>query len=195
MEMNEIVVDIGKVYAIFYIARIFRGNRELDEKVGEDEMAVKVIGMGNRLYGDDAIGSLTAECMNVFDAEANGFQALTHIEKDDVVFFIDAMKMDEDFNLFKIDIDKVDYAEIPDPHRLSPIQVVSLSKKSGNVPKEAYILAIKPERLDWPGLSDKAIERVNSLLTKYKDFLEKFGINVNIQKVISCLKERSNTPW
>jgi hydrogenase maturation protease len=158
-------------------------------------MPVKIIGMGNRLYGDDAIGSLTAECMNVFDAEANGFQALTYIEKDDVVFFIDAMIMDEEFNLFKIDVNKDDYAEISDPHRLSPIQVISLSKKSGNTPKEAYILAIKPERLDWPGVSDKAIERVNGLLTKYKNFLEKFGIKVNVQEIINCLKERRNTPW
>lgn len=158
-------------------------------------MAVKVIGMGNRLYGDDAIGSLTAECMNAFDAEANGFQALTFIEKGDIVFFIDAVIMEEEFNLFKVDIEKDNFVEISDPHRLSPVQVISLSRKSDNVPKEAYILAIKPEKLDWPGISDKAIERVKELFTKYQDFLKKFGIDVNVESVVNCLKERSNTPW
>ncbi|BDC17878.1 hydrogenase maturation protease [Acidianus sp. HS-5] len=158
-------------------------------------MAVKIIGMGNRLYGDDAIGSLTAECMNALDAEANGFQALTFIEKDDVVIFIDAMVMDEEYNLFKVNLENVDFVEISDPHRLSPIQVVSLARKSGNMPKEAYVLAIKPEKLDWPGISDKAIERVKELLTKYKGFLEKYGVTVNVEKVIECLKERSDKPW
>jgi len=57
-------------------------------------LAVKIIGLGNRLYGDDAIGSLTAACMEelglpAFDAGANGFQALSAIEEGDVMFFID----------------------------------------------------------------------------------------------------------
>lgn len=158
-------------------------------------MAVKVIGMGNRLRGDDAIGSLTAECMNAFDAGANGFEALTFIEKGDIVFFIDAVLMEEEFNLFRVDVVNANFTDISDPHRLSPVQIISLSKQSGNVPKEAYILAIKPESLDWPGVSDKAIERVKELFTKYHDFLKKFGIEVDIERVINCLKERKNTPW
>ncbi|AWR96797.1 hydrogenase maturation protease [Acidianus sulfidivorans JP7] len=158
-------------------------------------MAIKIIGMGNRLYGDDAIGSVIAECMNAFDAEANGFQALTYIEKGDIVFFIDATMMDEEFNLFKIDIKKNEYTEISDPHRLSPLQVVALSKKSGNEPKEAYILAIKPQKLDWPGISDEAIERAKNLLEKYKDFLNKFGITINIEEIINCVNNKKNAPW
>ncbi len=158
-------------------------------------MAVKVIGLGNRLYGDDAVGSLVAECANWLDAGANGFQALTYIEKGDVVFFVDAMVMEEEFNLFRVDLSKDYEVEVSDPHRLSPLQVVFLAKRAGNVPREAYILAVKPERLDWPGLSDRAIERVGLLLNKYKDFLSKFGIEVDVEKIVNCLKDRKDTPW
>ncbi|BFH74637.1 hypothetical protein SJAV_25810 [Sulfurisphaera javensis] len=158
-------------------------------------MAIKIIGMGNRLYGDDAIGSLVASCIGGLDAEANGFQALAFIEKGDIVFFIDAMIMDEEFNLFKINVEKAEETEISDPHRLSPIQVVSLAKKAGNVPKEAYILAIKPERIDWPGVSNEAIERVKKLFQKYNDFLASYGIIINIDELLKCVKEKSNTPW
>ncbi|QXJ35536.1 hydrogenase maturation protease [Saccharolobus shibatae] len=158
-------------------------------------MAVKVVGMGNRLYGDDAIGSIAAICMNSFDAEANGFQALAYIKKGDIVFFIDAMIMEEDFNLFRINLEKDIQVEISDPHRLSPIQIVELARKSGNAPKEAYILAIKPEKIDMPGISDKVIERARSLFEKYKDFLGNYGINVNVEEIVNCIESKKDKPW
>lgn len=158
-------------------------------------MVIKLIGLGNRLYGDDAIGSITAECLNAFDASANGFEALAMIEKDDIVIFIDAMIMDEEYNLFNVNVNNLDYIEISDPHRLSPIQILSLSAKSNKKPKEAYILAIKPEKIDWPGLSDKAIERLEKALNKYKDFFEKMGIKIDNEKVINCVKEKKEETW
>jgi len=158
-------------------------------------MAVKVIGLGNRLYGDDAIGSIIAECINAYDASANGFQALTYIEKDDVIFFVDAMIMDEEYNLFKVDLNKDIEVEISDPHRLTPLQVLFLAKKSGITPKEAYILAIKPEKVDWPGLTDKAIERAKNLFLKYKDFLKSKGVEVNVEELEKCLKEKKDRTW
>ncbi|ARM75289.1 hydrogenase maturation protease [Acidianus manzaensis] len=158
-------------------------------------MAVKVIGLGNRLYGDDAIGSITAECIGALDAEANGFQALTFIQKDDIVIFIDAMMMNEEFGMFKIDINNLEDIEIKDPHRLSPIQIMSLAIKSENAPKEAYILGIKPEKMDWPGISKEVLNRIDLALHKYEEFLKKFGIIIDIDKTIQCIKEKSDKPW
>ncbi|EZQ01604.1 MULTISPECIES: hydrogenase maturation protease [Acidianus] len=158
-------------------------------------MAVKVIGIGNRLYGDDAIGSLVAECLNFYDAEANGFQALSFIKKEDIIFFIDAMLMDEDYGLFKIDVNKEYEVDISDPHRLSPVQVIFLAKRSGELPSEAYILAIKPERVDWPGLSERVIQRAEGLFTKYREFLSKYGIEVNPKQLKSCLKSKEKITW
>lgn len=158
-------------------------------------MAVKVIGLGNRLYGDDAIGSIIAECINAYDASANGFQALTYIEKDDVIFIVDAMMMDEEYNLFKVDLNQDMEVEISDPHRLTPLQVLFLAKKAGREPKEAYILAIKPEKVDWPGLTDQAIERAKNLFLKYKDFLKSKGVEVNVEELEKCLKEKKDRTW
>ncbi|MBB5252717.1 hydrogenase maturation protease [Sulfurisphaera ohwakuensis] len=158
-------------------------------------MAVKIIGLGNRLYGDDAIGSITAECMGVYDASANGFDALTFIEKGDIVIFLDTMLMEEEYGLFEINKDKIQGVEISDAHRLSPIQIVSLAKQSGREPQKVYIMAVKPERLDWPGISAEVIERMRKLLSEYSDFLKKLGLHVNVDNVIQCVKSRKDSPW
>lgn len=163
-------------------------------------MAVKIIGLGNRLYGDDAIGSLTAACMEeldlpAFDAGANGFQALSAIEDGDIVFFIDVVQMDEEEGIFKVDLDKADFVEITDPHRLTPLQVLSLSARTNNRPKEAYIVGIRPERIDWPGISDAAIKRLEKVLEKFKKFISNYGIDIDVDKVIQCVKSKSKEPW
>ncbi|MEJ2771697.1 hydrogenase maturation protease [Stygiolobus sp. CP8521M] len=163
-------------------------------------MSIKIIGLGNRLYGDDAVGSLTAACMEelglpAFDANSNGFQALSAIENGDIVFFIDIVQMDEEEGIFKVDLDKADFVEITDPHRLTPLQVLSLSARSNNRPKEAYIVGIKPEYIDWPGISDAAIKRLEKVLQKFKKFISTYGIDVDIDKVIQCVKSKSKEPW
>lgn len=163
-------------------------------------MAVKIIGLGNRLYGDDAIGSLTAACMEelglpAFDAGANGFQALSAIEEGDVVFFIDVMLMEEEEGIFRVDLDRADLVEITDPHRLTPLQVLSLSARSKARPKEAYIVGVRPESLDWPGISETAMRRLEKVLQKFKRFVSTYGIEVDVDRVLECVKRKSREPW
>jgi hypothetical protein len=56
-------------------------------------------------------------------------------------------------------------------------------------------VGIKPEYIDWPGISDAAIKRLEKVLQKFKKFISTYGIDVDIDKVIQCVKSKSKEPW
>jgi len=103
--------------------------------------------------------------------------------------------MEEEEGIFRVDLDKADLVEITDPHRLTPLQVLSLSARSKARPKEAYIVGVKPESLDWPGISDAAIRRLERVLRKFKKFVYNYGIEVDVDRVLECVKRKSKEPW
>jgi hydrogenase maturation protease len=73
--------------------------------------------------------------------------------------------------------------------------VLSLSARSKARPKEAYIVGVRPERLDWPGISDAAIRRLERVLRKFERFVSTYGIEVDVDRVLECVKRKSREPW
>jgi hydrogenase maturation protease len=54
---------------------------------------------------------------------------------------------------------------------------------------------VRPERLDWPGISDAAIRRLERVLRKFKRFVFTYGIEVDVDRVLECVRRKSKEPW
>jgi hydrogenase maturation protease len=54
---------------------------------------------------------------------------------------------------------------------------------------------VRPERLDWPGISETAIRRLEKVLRKFKKFVSTYGIEVDVDGVLESVKRKSNEPW
>ena len=151
-------------------------------------MKALVLGLGNRMYGDDGFGSCLAEFLSlqkvenvdVKDGDYMGLGLLGWLEGYDLVVFIDAASKDmvkEDVELFKIDPQRADVEEVSelvtDAHRVGPTQLAALAVKSGILKGEAYLVALRAEKVCWPcsmseraiKLAPRAIELVNKVLS------------------------------
>jgi hydrogenase maturation protease len=54
---------------------------------------------------------------------------------------------------------------------------------------------VRPESLDWPGISETAMRRLEKVLQKFKRFVSTYGIEVDVDRVLECVKRKSNEPW
>ncbi len=150
-------------------------------------MKALVLGLGNRMYGDDGFGSCLAEFLSsqrvegvdVKDGDYMGLGLLGWLEGYDLVIFVDAASpdmVDEEIALLKIDPDKTDLEEVSqlvsDAHKVGPVQLAALARKSGILSGEAYLVALRAEKVCWPcsmrpeavELAPKAIELINKVL-------------------------------
>lgn len=136
-------------------------------------MKALVLGLGNRMYGDDGFGSCLAEFLSrqrlenvdVKDGDYMGLGLLGWLEGYELVIFLDAMSkdlIDEDIKLLKIDPSKIGITEaselVTDAHKVGPTQLAALAHKSGILRGEAYLIALRAEKICWPcSMSDRAI--------------------------------------
>ncbi|UXD21341.1 hydrogenase maturation protease [Ignicoccus pacificus DSM 13166] len=151
-------------------------------------MKALVLGLGNRMYGDDGFGSCLAEFLSkqkienvdVKDGDYMGLGLLGWLEGYDLVIFIDAANPEtvkNEIELLKIDPSKATVEEVSelvtDAHKVGPVQLAALAKKSGIFDGEAFLVALRAEKVCWPcsmrdeamKLAPKAIELINKVLS------------------------------
>ncbi|ALU12649.1 hypothetical protein EYM_06045 [Ignicoccus islandicus DSM 13165] len=148
-----------------------------------------VLGIGNRMYGEDGFGSCLGEFLSkqkLSDVEARdgdymGMGLIGWLEGFSLVIFLDAVVDDvkEDLVVYKIVPENATYeelAELPvDAHKASPTQLAAFAKRSGIFDGEAYLVGLKAEKVCWPcplteraaNLMPLAVDKVNEILRKY----------------------------
>jgi len=158
------------------------------------------------MYGDDGFGSCLAEFLSkqrlegvdVKDGDYMGLGLLGWLEGYDLVIFIDAAKADEvkeEIELLRIEPERITVEEaqelVTDAHKASPAQLAALAKKSALFEGEAYLVALKAEKICWPcsmreeaiKLAPKAVELINKVLSSK-------GLNTfSSEGIVEWLKE------
>jgi hydrogenase maturation protease len=152
------------------------------------KVRVLILGVGNRLLGDDGAGSYFAEAlssmdipewMRVVDGGIGGIGLLEEIEGSDIVFVVDSLSPEEgepgDVRVYRVDRSSVD-REILLKHLISSWShgvtaevLIAAALAMGRLP-ETYVVGIVPSSIDLrEGLSPEvkvALPRVLDLITK-----------------------------
>lgn len=165
-------------------------------------MKVLIMGLGNRLYGDDAFGSCLAEALSeeakevkVMDGDAQGIGLAGWLEGYDLVIFIDAVGEDISDKIAVYRMDSFDPQTLRfvtmDAHRASPLQIYSVAKGccfNG----EAYLITFPAKRFCFPcTVREEAFEKVKDVVKLLNKVLEEKGVRERFdpEKVAKRFKE------
>jgi len=167
---------------------------------------IAIVGVGNRLMGDDGFGSYMAEALegnvkgcDIIDLGATGVSAIDIIKDYDIIIIIDAVLSEKDFEVSKInaeiDSDEItstvlDY-EYSGSHGLGIQSVLTTLKIMGYNPAEVYLIGCKPYTLEPKlGLSQELESKLEQIIQAISDFLNReFGIQVDVNGVKKKLEK------
>jgi len=135
-----------------------------------------VVGVGNKLFGDDGVGSLVAEilgdCVRSEDVDVLVRETLDttiiHVFEDyDVVIFIDAIRKAnvERPVLYRVDLDvagrELEGSRTVDPHSVDVVGLAMLAHLMGRLKAKVYLLGMPVEVLDLgAALSRRALNAI-----------------------------------
>jgi hydrogenase maturation protease len=137
---------------------------------------VAVVGVGNKLFGDDGVGSLVAEILGVC-VRSESVDVLVretldttviHVFEDyDVVIFIDAIRKAnvEKPALYHVDLDaagrELEGSRTVDPHSVDVVGLAMLAHLMGGLKAKVYLLGMPVEVLDLGApLSRRALNAI-----------------------------------
>ena len=143
----------------------------------EVHLKVAIIGVGNRLMGDDGFGSCLADALmgkvrNAYVTDLGPGNLLgVNLEKYDIIVIIDVGNIEEDYGIYRISPSgRFDISL----HDLGLASVVNLYKN-----KTFYLVACKPERIDIQfGLSKECKSRIRELIPVLIKFLSGLGVQL-----------------
>ena len=146
-----------------------------------------VIGIGNDLMGDDAIGphivrklirrKILPEEVILIDEGRGGMRLVHHIKDKDQVIIIDAADIGKEpgeFTVFRPEeVESIKDLSGTNIHEWDLLKMLDLSKMMGECPEDIQILAIQPKDMDLgEGISAELIERVDDYINGVKDLLD-----------------------
>lgn len=145
-----------------------------------------VIGVGNEMMGDDAIGphivrelisrKVLPEEILLIDEGRGGMRLVHHIKDLDKVLIIDAADIGKDpgdYTVFRPeDVESIKDLSGNNIHEWDLLKMLELSRMLGECPDDISILAIQPKDLEWGGeISGELIERLEDYIEKVKQLL------------------------
>lgn len=148
--------------------------------------SIAVIGVGNEMMGDDAIGPHVVkelvkrgnlpEGIELIDEGRGGMRLVHHIREMEKVLIIDAADIGKDpgdFTVFRPqEVESIKDLSGTNIHEWDLLKMLELSKMLGECPDDVSILAIQPKNLEWGGkISGELIERLEEYIEKVKDIL------------------------
>ncbi|BFH73938.1 hypothetical protein SJAV_18820 [Sulfurisphaera javensis] len=166
---------------------------------------IAIVGVGNRLMGDDGLGSYLAEALQgnvkgceVIDLGASGIASFEILKDFDIIIILDAIMMeDKDFDIIKVN-NEIDSDELTSTvldfeysgsHGLGIQSVLTTLRIMGYFP-EVYIVGCRHYVLDVKmGLSKELSEKLENIVIKLADFVKKFNIEIDIKGVLEKLNK------
>lgn len=151
---------------------------------------LRVVGLGNPIYGDDGFGSCLAQYLSLFnnfvvDGNAHGIGILGNLTDANVLVFLD---VDVKLPPGVVALEKVEGSltveetRMVDAHRAPPSLLVGYLRAMGKS-VEAYLIAVGPRRIEPLAppsqevleASQKALELLREVLGKYDVMLKTEG--------------------
>ncbi len=140
------------------------------------KLPLLLVGVGNPMYGDDAIGYCIAraleECLSMNSREHIKVIAKPTLTIADAALLGEAAKtviidsaegLESEYRLYKItgsEEELAEYSRPLDSHSVSPINIVAVARSAGVSVGDVYLLLVKPSRISFgEGLSREAAER------------------------------------
>lgn len=174
---------------------------------------IRIVGIGNRMYGDDGIGpclayallrcSDRAEGLSIIPLDLPSHGDIALFEEPDVILLIDASP-EPGVRLYRLEsgnlsgTEMLRLAQAGAGHSISPITLVALAASAGLLKeKEVYLLTVGPlEPSFGVGLSDWSIELALRALDEITRFLRSHGIEIRVRPecVHSLLKGLCSDP-
>jgi hydrogenase maturation protease len=148
---------------------------------------IAVIGVGNEMMGDDAIGphivrelisrKVLPEEVLLIDEGRGGMRLVHHIREMEKVIIIDAADIGKDpgdFTAFRPeDVESIKDLSGTNIHEWDLLKMLELSRMLGECPDDIRILAIQPENLEWgESISSELLGRVEEYIENVKDLFE-----------------------
>lgn len=152
-------------------------------------MGVLVLGVGNVLMKDEALGVRAVEELerrfrfpegvDLVDGGTSGIELLSYIRGRDHLIVIDAVKSGHAPGT----VVRIEGQDVPakfmtkiSPHQLGISDVLATATISGNLPREMVLFGIEPKAIDLGlGLSDEVKRSLERLIGVVVDELRKFG--------------------
>lgn len=161
---------------------------------------ILIMGVGNRMYGDDAFGPLFAEALErcgapALNSELDVFTAVSHLEGVDLLIFIDVV--DKSFGepgdvvVLRIDPRTLSPEEVAtaisfetSAHQVTPAHIVLLGYSSGFFRGEAYVVGVVSEHTDFARkMSSRVVAAAERACLKLREIARSAEINcVCVQK-------------
>jgi len=151
---------------------------------------IVIIGVGNRLMGDDGFGSCIADALmgkvkNAYVTDLGPGSLLgVNLENYDVIVIIDIGNIEEDYGIYRISPSgRFDISL----HDLGLSSVVNLYKN-----KTFYFVTCKPERIDVQfGLSKECKSRIKELIPLFIKFLSGLGVQLggSYEEIINFIEK------
>ncbi len=145
-----------------------------------DSAKMKIIAVGNSLYGDDGVGEAVLEALtnipelenvDLIDGATDALGLIDYFTDTDHVIIIDAASMDKEpgtvqvFNSDQVDLMiKTDHLSL---HGISLAETFEIAKLAEALPKKITIVGIEPEQLQVAaGLSKPVAKAVPVVVSK-----------------------------
>lgn len=150
---------------------------------------LRVVGLGNPIYGDDGFGSCLAQYLSLFnnfvlDGNAHGIGILGSLTDADVLVFLD---VDIRLPPGAVALEKiegsltVDETRLVDAHRAPPSLLVGYLRAMGRA-VEAYLVAVGPRRVEpLAEPSREVLEALPKALDLLREVLGKYGVELRAE--------------
>lgn len=149
-----------------------------------DDSKIKIIAVGNDLYGDDGIGNTILEELDhmpemqnieLIDGATDALGLIDHFEKDDHIILIDAAQMSEKPGTVKVFTKdevklniKMDHLTV---HGISLAETFDIATAVDRMPKKITIIGIEPENIGiFEKLSDTVKQSIPKIITHIINF-------------------------
>ncbi len=150
-------------------------------------MRLLVLGIGNRLFGDDAVGSCIAELLlkdsersfDVKDGSIGSLNLALELLDYDVVIFVDvATDLENEVEVKEL---KTNGSLDPEAHKSDPQTILGIASALG-FNGSAWVVAIKAEKICFPcSPTEDAIRRGMRAISVLKDLLKKYGYELDVE--------------
>ncbi len=177
---------------------------------------VLILGVGNRLIGDEGFGSYFADALSrfdlppgvrAFDGGTGGMALLHEAEGEDLVVIVDAVseRYGPPGSVVRLSVDKAAFspeevAEVMgeiDLHQFGPEMLVALGSVMGVFSGDVCVIGVVPSRLDLGmGLSPEVERAALGVLEKLREVLRERGIELGVDPddFLAALRESYGIP-
>jgi hydrogenase maturation protease len=164
---------------------------------------VKVVGLGNPIYGDDGVGSCLARFLSqnndfVIDGNAHGIAILGNLMDAQNLVFID---VDADLKPGEVALERIEGelriedTAMLDAHRASPGLLVGYLRAMKAFNGDAYVIGIGPGNMEpFKPVSREVLNSIPKVIELLREVLGRYGVTLNVQGdprdfVIKCYED------